>query len=132
MNRPVPVFLYGRQIETTAASWCADVPQRGAAVRGAGWLYLRGARAIHGLVPDPAAPPVSGLLLEVPLPRMPLLGLLLEAHGLQRTRVVATVDLQGVEADAWVLPSTPAPRSGWHRARRGGSRGTTARRPRPT
>jgi hypothetical protein len=126
------VFLYGRQVEAAAASWCADLPQHRASARGTRWHYLRGARTLDGLLPDPAAPSCPGVLLDLPPARMTLLGLLLSAHGLVRSRIVATVDLRGVEAEAWVLPAVPAPRSGWQRARRGRPSGTPGSRRRPT
>lgn len=119
VERPSPVFLYGRQVGTTATSWCADLPQHRASARGTRWRYLRGARTLDGLLPDPAAAACPGTLIDVPTARLPLLDLLLASHGLVRTRIVVTVDLQGVEAEAWVLPAAPAPHAGWQRARRG-------------
>ncbi len=108
-----------------AHPWFAGLPARPATVRGTLWVRAAGATRLPGLLPalaragneaegaggrDPAIP---GALVEVPDARLATLDLLVGGHGLVRRPVVATAELRGVTAQAWVLPETPRPRSGW-------------------
>jgi hypothetical protein len=111
-----------------AHPWFAGLPARAATVRGSLWVRSSGATRQPGLLPaaldavsgsggerDDAqrAPAIPGALVEVPDARLATLDLLVGGNGLVRRPIVATSELRGVTAQAWVLAETPRARSAW-------------------
>ena len=134
------VFVYGDHVPgaltgsmdaptgpVAAHPWFAGLPARAATVRGALWVRASGATRQPGLLPaelraasggvgaDDAqrAPAIPGALVEVPDARLVTLDLLVGGNGLVRRSIVATSELRGVTAQAWVLAEVPRARSGW-------------------
>ncbi len=128
------VFVYGDHVPgaltgseeapnrpVAAHPWFAGLPARAATVRGSLWVRASGATRQPGLLAAGSgggddtqrAPAIPGALVEVPDARLVTLDLLVGGNGLVRRSIVATSELRGVTAQAWVLAETPKARSGW-------------------
>jgi len=113
------VFIYDlRALRGEAQGWLGDgegAPGTPAAVRG---HLFRGPRGRLGLVPDPAAAPVQGRLVEVTPAQLPVLDFLFAGIGspLHRRAVDVIVNLRPRAGTTWALTET----RGWVAVRREG------------
>lgn len=112
------IFVYdARALGGEAEGWlgegAAAVAGVAAAVRGR--LY-RGPRGRLGLLPDPAAPPVHGRLVEVTPAQLPVMDFLFSGTGspLARRSVDVIVNLRMARATSWVLTDL----TGWKPVKR--------------
>ncbi len=103
------VFVYDlRALRGEAAGWLGETEGAAgtpATVRG---HLFRGPRGRLGLVPDPAAPPVRGRLVEVTPAQLPVLDFLFAGIGspLTRRAVDVIVNMRARKGTTWALTET--------------------------
>jgi hypothetical protein len=96
------VWVYDRRaLDPERGGWLSAMRAEPAACRGR--LY-RNARGALGFVPDPAASPVRGRIVDVDPVQLPVLDFVHAAHGdYRRVPVEAVISLRCVVAETWAL-----------------------------